>query len=278
MKKYLLLLLVAVIAGVIVQSCKSRKQIVSAAPLEDKMDEKLFTDIVDNQFNFTTFSSKVNLSLSSGTKSLSSKSSLRILRDKAIQLSVQPLFGVEMLRLYVDNDSIVFLDRMNKRYVKESLADVRELYPVGFDFKTVQSLLTNRVFMSGKEDVFYDDFEQFTTNRVSDLHYQIKSVDKKSGIEYSFAIDGNDRITLAHLNEPKRNYSMDWEYDDFMLKNSKLFPHRMNVKLATTKRKADIGMEFSSIVINDDFDLQISIPSSYSRANINDLLKIIMEN
>lgn len=270
------MLLAAVLAGVIVQSCKSKRQIVSAAAVEDKMDEKLFIDIVDNQFNFTTFSSKVNLNLSSGTKSLSSKSSLRILKDKAIQLSVQPLFGVEMLRLYIDNDSIVFLDRMNKRYVKESLADVKELFPVGFDFKTVQSLLTNRVFMSGKPEVLYDDFDQFTTSRISDLLYQIRSVDRESGIEYSFAINGNDRITLAHLNEPKRNYSMDWEYDDFMLKNSKLFPHRMNVKLETTKRKADIGMEFSSIVINDDFDLQISIPSSYQRAAINDLLKVIM--
>ncbi len=115
-------------------SCKSKKAIVAAAPVEEKVDVDLFTDILNNQFTFKTFSSKLNLNLSSGTKSLSSKASLKIVKDKAIQLSVQPLFGVEMLRVYADRDSLVLLDRMNKRYVNESLEDVQNIYPVGFDY------------------------------------------------------------------------------------------------------------------------------------------------
>ena len=111
-------------------SCKSKKAIVAAAPVEEKVDVDLFTDILNNQFTFKTFSSKLNLNLSSGTKSLSSKASLKIVKDKAIQLSVQPLFGVEMLRVYADRDSLVLLDRMTKRYVKESYVNSRYLTPV----------------------------------------------------------------------------------------------------------------------------------------------------
>ena len=99
-------------------SCKSKRQIVAATLVEEKVDVDLFTDILNNQLNFKTFSSRLNMNFSSGTKSLSSKATLRIVKDKAIQLSVQPLFGVEMLRLYADPDSLVLLDRMNKRYVK----------------------------------------------------------------------------------------------------------------------------------------------------------------
>ena len=146
-------------------SCKSKRQIVAAAPVEEKVDVDLFTDILNNQLNFKTFSSRLNLNLSSGTKSLSSKASLRIVKDKAIQLSVQPLFGVEMLRLYADPDSLVLLDRMNKRYVKESIEDVKKVYPVGFDFKTLQSLLTNQVFVSGQSDVIYSDYEKKDENK-----------------------------------------------------------------------------------------------------------------
>lgn len=280
MKKRILylFLLIIVVAGFVGQACKSKKHILSAAPIEAKVDDKLFVDIVDNQFEFNTFSSRVSLSLSSGTRSLSSKSNLKILRDRALQLSIQPLFGVEMLRLYIDTDSIVLLDRMNKRYVKESLNDVKKHYPVGFDFKTVQSLLTNRIFLSGHSEVSYGDYVKFSTSRVSDLYYQINSVDKESGIEYSFSIDGNDRVALAHINEPVRKYSMDWIYDEFMLRSDKIFPHRMNVKLSTSKRKADIGMEFSGIVLDEEFDLAISIPSSYSRADFNSLIKILTDN
>lgn len=259
-------------------SCKSKRQIVAAAPVEEKVDVDLFTDILNNQLNFKTFSSRLNLNLSSGTKSLSSKASLRIVKDKAIQLSVQPLFGVEMLRLYADPDSLVLLDRMNKRYVKESIEDVKKVYPVGFDFKTLQSLLTNQVFVSGQSDVIYSDYEKFSTGQVSDMYYLLKSVDKKSGIEYGFTIDGNDRIALTHLLEPKENYSLNWKYDDFVKETYKTFPHKMDVALASAKRKVNVGLEFSGIALDEDFDLQISVPGSYTRATISDIVKILTAN
>ncbi|MEA4949247.1 MAG: DUF4292 domain-containing protein [Petrimonas sp.] len=277
-RKHIISLLCISVIVLGLHSCKSKRQMIAAAPVEEKVDVDLFTDILDNQFNFKTFSSKLNLNLSSGTKSLSSKASLRIVKDKAIQLSIQPLFGVEMLRVYADRDSLVLLDRMNKRYVKESIEDVKRVYPVGFDFKTLQSLLTNQVFVSGQTDVIYSDYKKFSTGLVSDMHYLLKSVDKESGIEYSFTIDGNDRIALTCLTEPKDNYSMNWKYDDFVMEARKAFPRKMDVALASTKRRVNVGLEFSGITLDEDFDLQVSIPGSYTRAAISDIVKILTNN
>lgn len=277
-RKQIIIFLLGIIVVVGLHSCKSKKQIVAAAPVEKKMDVDLFTDILNNQFSFKTFSSKLNLNLSSGTKSLSSKASLRIVKDKAIQLSVQPLFGVEMLCLYADRDSLVLLDRMNKRYVKESIEDVKKMYPMGFDYKMLQSLLTNQVFVSGQTDVIYSDYDKFSTGQLSNMHYLLKSVDKKSGIEYSFTIDGNDRVALTHLMEPKDYYSMNWRYDDFVMESHKIFPRKMDVALASTKRKVNVGLEFSGITLDEDFDLQVSVPGSYTRATISDIVKILTNN
>lgn len=277
-RKYIISLLCISVIVLGLHSCKSKRQMIAAAPVEEKVDVDLFTDILDNQFNFKTFSSKLNLNLSSGTKSLSSKASLRIVKDKAIQLSIQPLFGVEMLRVYADRDSLVLLDRMNKRYVKESIEDVKKIYPVGFDYKTLQSLLTNQVFVSGQTDVIYSDYKKFFTGQVSDMHYLLRSVDKESGIEYSFTIDGNDRIALTCLMEPKDNYSMNWKYDDFVMETRKAFPRKMDVALASTKRKVNVGLEFSGITLDEDFDLQVSVPGSYTRAAISDIVKILTNN
>ncbi|HHV86308.1 MAG TPA: DUF4292 domain-containing protein [Petrimonas sp.] len=277
-RKHIISLLCISVIVLGLHSCKSKRQMIAAAPVEEKVDVDLFTDILDNQFNFKTFSSKLNLNLSSGTKSLSSKASLRIVKDKAIQLSIQPLFGVEMLRVYADRDSLVLLDRMNKRYVKESIEDVKRVYPVGFDYKTLQSLLTNQVFVSGQTDVIYSDYKKFSTGLVSDMHYLLRSVDKESGIEYSFTIDGNDRIALTCLTEPKDNYSMNWKYDDFVMEARKAFPRKMDVALASTKRRVNVGLEFSGITLDEDFDLQVSIPGSYTRAAISDIVKILTNN
>lgn len=277
-RKFTFLLLLVSVTAAGFYGCKSKKQIVVAAPIENKVDAELFTDVINNQFNFKTFSSRLNLTLASGTKSLSSKANLKIIRDKAIQLSVQPLFGVEMVRLYADKDSLVLLDRMNKRYVKESVEDVKKVYPVGFDYRTLQSLLTNQLFVSGQTEVIYSDYEKFFTEQVSDMHYLLKSVDRESGIEYSFTIDGNDRIASTALKQPKENYLLNWKYDDFVMETHKAFPHKMDVGLASAKRKVNVGLEFSGISFDEDFDLQISVPGSYTRTTMADIVKILTNN
>lgn len=279
-RKYIIIYLVvmAISTMAIMQSCKTKKHVLSSTPIENKLSEDLFVDIINNQFDYTSLSSKLNLNLSSGKKSLSSKSNIKIIKDKAIQLSVQPLFGVEMLRLYMDTDTLVILDRMNKRYIKESIKDIKEVYPVGFDFTTLQSLLTNRVFVSGNRRVSQNDFKNFTINNISDQYYLIRSTDKKSGIEYSFAINGNDHLAGTFLREPRENYELEWAYDEFIKSSQSVFPHKMNISIASPDKKANVRLEFSGLTLNDNFDLSISIPNGYTRAYISDIIKILKSN
>lgn len=258
-----------------VQSCKTHKKIVTIAPIVDKVESRLFADIIDSHFDFNTFSSRINLKYSSGGRSLTSKSQLRIIKDQGIQLSVQPLFGVEMLRLYIDPDSLLLLDRMNKQYIKESLADVKEKYPVGFDFYTLQSLLMNRLFVAGIPHAGYDDYELFSKSQNCEMYYNLNAVDHRSGITYGFMVDGHDRITSTHLYEPQRKYKVNWEYDQFVIEESCIFPHWMNVMLHTPKKEINVGMEFSSIELNEPAQLNNSIPSSYTKADIQRLLNLI---
>lgn len=273
--KKIIYLLTVMLVIISIGSCKTKKRIVASAPIVDKVDDKLFADVIDNQFDFNTFSSRVSLKFSSTTRTLSSRSQLRIIKDQAIQFSVQPLFGVEMLRLYIDRDSLLLLDRMNKQYIQESLADVKEKYPIGFDFTTLQALLINNLFVSGNAHPDYADYELFSMNQRSEMHYRLSAVDNISGIAYGFSVDGNDRITQSHLYEPKRQYEVIWDYDQFALRNGSVFPYWMNVMLATPKREVNIGMEFSSIELDEGFNLELSVPKSYSKAELSKLLKLI---
>lgn len=280
-KKHTLLFIISIISiGAIMQSCNTKKGIVSATAVEAKVAEDLFVDILDNQFDFNTFSSKLNINLSFGTRSLSSKSNLKIIKDQVLQLSIQPLFGVEMIRLYVDNSEVVILDRMNKRYIKEPISKFMEEYPMGFDLSTIQALLTNRVFVSGKSEIEYNDYKSFSTNKFSDHLYSIEAVDKKSGIEYRFAINSNDNVANTIMNMSNNKYKVSWAYDEFIRNNNnnKLFPHKMNIEMSTPKRKSNIGLEFSGIVLNEELNLEMSIPNGYTQASISDVVKILKPN
>ncbi len=275
LSKYLVVLLLLVLVGV--YSCKSKERIVQAdTELEDKTNSDLFEDVLIKEINFTTFSSKMNMSFSTGKRVLNSRATLRIVRDEAIQLSLQPVFGIEMFRLYVQPDCFIILHRMNKRYVHESIDDIKKQFPIGFDFYTLQSLFTNALFIPEQTTISTSRYKKFKYSKSSD-NYLLSARDKKSKIDYSFFVNGNDQITLAQMYMSVRNYALDWSYNEFVLTDNMFFPLEMEILARTEKRKIDTSMSLSSISLNQPLTLDSSIPSSYDKVELEELIKLLSD-
>ncbi len=257
--------------------CKSKERIVQAdSELESKSSSVLFKDVLHKGLEFSTFSSKLNMTISTGTKTIASKGNLRIVNNEAIQLSVQPLFGIEMFRLYVEPDYLIILDRMNKRYVKESFEDLKDKSPVGFNFYSLQSLFTNSLFIPEQSDVTANDFRKFKYSE-SRENYLLTASDKKSNIDYAFSINGNDQITLTQLFLPKKNYSLQWNYDQFTLMKNLFFPYEMKIVAATEKRKLNTSLSLSDITLDSPMNLETSIPGSYTKIELSEVLKMFSD-
>lgn len=270
------ILLICLLSAVVCTACKPKQKIVySTSPVEDKAYNELFSDIISSEFPYRTFSAKLNLGMTVGTKPFNSKANIRIIKDEALQISIQPLFGVEMFRLYLNPDTLFLLDRMNKRYVLESITTLKSVYPVGFDYYTIQSLFTNALFISGKRGIDAADYPIFNYNRASDRNYYITTKDRESGIDYSFTVNGDDRITFTHLMLPEKRQNMQWEYHDFTVLNSVTFPHKMNVALSSTSRKIEAELLFSDVTTDGAFLLALNVPSGYTRTTMDEVLKIL---
>ncbi|MDD2511746.1 MAG: DUF4292 domain-containing protein [Proteiniphilum sp.] len=277
--RYRQILLFLMLAAVVLTACKSRQQYISSTvPVEDKSYNDLFRDIITSEFSFRTFSAKLNLNLTTGKKSLSSRANIRIVKDNALQISLQPLFGVEMFRLFINPDTVILLDRMNKRYVMEPIASLKEHYPVGFDFYTLQSAFTNALFVSGKEQVEAADYRRFNYTRTSEQNYYLSAKDSASGIDYAFTVNGDDRITFTHLLQPEKKHSLQWGYNNFAVLNEITFPHRMNITLSSSSRKVDAELLFSDVVTDLPFALSIHVPNGYTKTSIDAILKFLSSN
>jgi len=277
--RYKQILFICLLSGFAFTACKPKQQIVySVSPVEDKAHNELFSDIITHEFQFTTFAAKLNMNLSNGSKSLSSKANIRIIKDNALQISVQPLFGVEMFRFYMNPDTVMVVDRMNKRYVVEPVTSLKEMYPVGFDFYTMQSVFTNALFVSGKERPELPDYRKFQYARTSDQCYYITSKDAESGIDYSFTVNGDDRITFTHLMQPQKKQSLQWGYHNFIVLNNLIFPSKMNITLSSPSRKIDAELLFSDIATNEPIQLTMNVPGGYTRTSIDEILKIFSRN
>ena len=258
-------------------ACKSKEKIIQAdSALEHKANSKLFEDIMYKGLKFNTFSSKLSMTISTGTKTVNSKGNLRIVNNEAILLSVQPLFGIEMFRLYVEPDHLIVLDRMNKRYVKETFDDLTEKNSIGFNFYSLQSLFTNNLFVPEQSSISASDYRKFKYSETSE-QYVLSASDKKSNIDYSFSINGNDQITLTQLALPKKNYSLHWNYSQFSLMRDLFFPHEMMVVASTQKNKLNASFSLSDINLETQMDLETTIPSSYTKMELSEVLKMFSD-
>jgi len=275
LSKYLIALLLLLFVGV--YSCKPKERIVQAeTELEDKTNLNLFEDVLTKELKYTTFSSKMSMSFSTGRRVLNSKATLRIVRDEAIQLSIQPIFGIEMFRLYIQPDCIIILDRMNKRYVKETYDDLKNEYPIGFNFYTLQSLFTNALFIPEQSNVLIDDYRKFRYVQSSN-NYRLSGRDRISDIDYSFFVNGNDQITLTQMYMPAKKYSMEWSYDEFSLVEKLFFPLEMKVSASSEKINLNTSISLSSINFDESLTLDSSIPSSYTKVELKEVIKLLAD-
>src|SRR5690554_7350751 len=83
MKKpiYIIVLFFCLLSAALFTACKPKHKIVySTTPVEEKANSELFNDIISSSLNYSTFSSRLNLNITSGSKTLSSKAILRIVK------------------------------------------------------------------------------------------------------------------------------------------------------------------------------------------------------
>jgi hypothetical protein len=97
----------------------------------------------ENQFHFETLSMKASIEASLSSKeTYSLTGNIRMIRDSVIWISVSPGLGIEAVRLYITQDSVFFMNRLNNEYAATTFGFFNTQYQVDLDFNMLQSLLT----------------------------------------------------------------------------------------------------------------------------------------
>ena len=114
-----LLLLVMLLAG------RKTSKVVKTAPVEPAY-----------------LSSKLQLTVPKNNGSITVSGSMKMNSGERIQLSVlMPGFRSEVMRMEVTPDEVLLIDRMNKRYVRATRDELKELLPENADFDRLEKLL-----------------------------------------------------------------------------------------------------------------------------------------
>jgi hypothetical protein len=257
-------------------SCKTGKETTTVA-LQKMSKEERLNSIIQSEIQYKTLSSNLKLTLKPGKqkKETSVDAQLRIVKDEAIQFSLRiPILGTEAFKVLITPEKILIVDRLNKQYLLESMADIKTQVPFDFDYYSFEALLTNRLFIAGKKEITPPDYSTFGI-RENDYLFTITNTDQQA-IRYDFTGDYSNRIQSIQMAQEKWNSHLQCEYTHWGLTSGKrTFPMVLNLQLEVPDDIFRTNLSFQSVDVDTDFVLDDNAPNRYKQITLKQVIRLI---
>lgn len=260
----------------VIVGCKSTTGVSSSGTAITKTEETFFTSVLDHSLRYETFSARMNLDFSSLKKELNSRVQVKIIYNDRMQLSVQPVFGIEVFRIELSDDSIKILDRMNKRYVADNYNELKQKADIDINFQNVQSLFTNRIFVPGENHISTNHFRQFRVKKSDQTaELQLKGRDKTL---YTFIADSDEKLLSTSIENEPQKQQLSWTYSQFQTIDNQPFPMKMTAQLSSENQiQGTATLTFSNPVLNSPVTMDFIIPAGYSRITLEQLINSLVK-
>ena len=149
-----------------VSSCSSTKNMRKSVSIGNLSETEYMTEVFNRAPAWDALTAKMSMAVDLNGKGATKISgTIRMKRDEVIQLSLTaPFIGIEVARAEISPDGILVMDRLNKRYVQVSFAELKGLAKADLDFHSLQALFLNEIFLPGKTTLSARDISAFTVH------------------------------------------------------------------------------------------------------------------
>lgn len=265
--------LLFILFTLLLAGCKSSQKVATVETGDAKAHTEFFDLMQKQAFQFETLNARMNAEILIPGKEMSSRVDMKMVKDSAFMLSVQPVLGIELFRMVMNRDSIWVIDRMNRRYLAENYANLKGQTPIVFNYNNLQSLFVDHLFFPGEDQVTPRIYNRFELNQEGSTA-EIKAKDKM-GLLYMFTADGEEKLLSTYVTDKAENFALQWLYSDFRIADGQPFPHRMDIKLLEKgNSKGGIRLGFSRVQTNVPVQIEVSVPDKYKRVTMADILKM----
>lgn len=263
------LIIVIIMLSGILSACSTRRHVIKE-PLKEAKSIFLLEQLAASELQFTWFSAKFSIDYIFDKKLTEFKGQIRIKRDSMIWISFSPALGIEMARLKITEDSVFYMNRINKTYLVGDYAFISDFLQTEIDFDILQSLIIGNDFQ------FYDK-SKFRAS-VDGHEYKLSTTERrklkkhvKHGENEGRAFFQNiwlnpenfkiSRVTLKEITEDKK---LDAYYSDFRDHEGQLFPFDIDFEIMANE-KIRVEVDYSRIKIDEEQSFPFTIPSKYDR-------------
>jgi len=134
-------------------ACKSRQKTVTTdfGRIKHISDKNLIDSLEKNEFQFNVLSAKASIKVVDD-KETSFKAHIRVKKDSAIWVSITPLLGIEMARVLITKDSVMFLNRIDKQYFVGTFDYINNKFGTDLDYQMLEAVIVGNSIEFEKEE------------------------------------------------------------------------------------------------------------------------------
>ncbi len=289
-----ILFLALLFALTAVVSCRHKKVIIKPEPVQEvvktdtlnnrcRLDYKsartLSRHIKENEFKFEWIKAKANVTTivnePDGPKEENFDIGIKMRRDSVILVSIQYLLGLDVAKVLITRDTVVFVNYINKTYFKGDFNYINDLLNADLDYDVLQAV------MFGNSAEFHDD--EINLKPVADrpnCHYLLSTVrkrrlrriqngvaDLKDALQILTQNPENYKILKNEFIEPTTNRMFIANYSNFTHKDSVYAPYHVDIDIVAQK-KAQAKIDYVRIEKNTPQKIGVNIPAKYERIQI----------
>ncbi|MBN2174128.1 MAG: DUF4292 domain-containing protein [Bacteroidales bacterium] len=255
---------------ILIASCKTHRSVIKE-PIKDYGADYIFEKLKENELKFNWFSAKYTLELLLNKKKTSFSGQVRMRKDSAIWVTLSPALGIEMARLLITNDSVKFINRINKTYFEGDYGAINRFLDTNIDFDVIQSILLGNdltYYEDGKFRVSYDskEYHLVTAGRSKLKKYsKTREDEERIFIQNIFLNPETFKITQMKIKEVKKeNKKLDAFYSDFQTINGQLFPQHIFYEI-DAENPVVVDVDYSRISLNEKQNFPFKISTKYDR-------------
>ena len=257
-------------------SCRSSKEIsASGGILTLKTEKDFFVAFQEQSFQYQTLSARMQfqIAFSSGTET-SSRAQLKIRKNDRLQVSVQPLLGIEAFRIELTPDSLKVVDRINGRFLIDAIDHMTGDTDIDFNFYNLQALFTNQLFLPGEINLSQNLLQLFRWEQTK-TGYLLRTEDR-TGLQYAFTADSNEKLSATQIKDTSSHYLLNCNYENFRPVNQQLFPMNINIRLHTENNVQNfLSLNFSRVEVDVPLEMNFPVPANYRRVTLSEILHLI---
>lgn len=244
--------LLVIILLMLASAC-SRKVTVSDTELIK--DNKLVFSIAD----FDYLNTRTKIQYRDEDRNVSTSANIRIKKDSIIWMSLTPLFGIEVARALITQDSLVLMNRLSKEYMVYDFKNLSDKFQFEINYHLIQSLIL------GNMPLEYQDRNEIVSSK---QYFIIKQQSGPYSIDNYISRDIMKLQKVEVSEQPKKN-KMVMEFDEHKNVQRLSMPFHSLISLdyefGEELKSTEINIKHGHAELSSALRFPFEIPSRYVR-------------